>query len=73
MRSATPRRPLRHRYTPRPAQTPAGRYTARPPLHADQGCYGVAVLGRPAAAARLLETARRRPRRCRYTTAAVAR
>ena len=73
MRSATPRRPLRFRYTPRPAQTPAGRYTARGPLHADLGCYGVAAPGRPAAAAPLLGTARPRPVRRRYTTAAVTR
>ena len=73
MRSAPPRRPLRFRYTPPPARTPAGRYTARRPLHADLGCYGVAAPGRQTAAAARLGTARPRPVHCRYATAAVTR
>ena len=72
MRSATPRPPKRHRYAPRPAQTPPGRYTPRRPERAGLRCYGVAARHRAGAAGPLLETAARRPRPGRYATAGAA-
>ena len=72
MRSATPPPPKRHRYAPRPAQTPGPRYTARPPQRTDLRCYGVAAPGPAGAAGRLLGAAARHLRPGRYATVGVA-
>jgi hypothetical protein len=72
MRSATPRPPKRHRYTPRPAQTLPGRYTPGTPDRAGLPCYAIAVSGRAGAAGLPLGAAAGRPWPGRYTTAGAA-
>jgi hypothetical protein len=72
MRSATPRRPKRLRYAPRPAETPGRRYATPGPLRADQRCYGVAAPGPAGAAGRPLRAAAGQPGPSRYTAAGAA-
>jgi hypothetical protein len=72
MRSATPRRPKRCRYTPRPAKTPGLRYTALQPQRADLHCYGVAAPGAAGAPGCPLGIAAWSATARRYVTAGAA-